>query len=404
MKKVYVYIFLFLVLFAIAFVNNKNDKRPKDYDWFPTYRNSDKNPFGGYVFDKMLEASWPDKYEHSYKNISRLMNEEKLSGQNILIVTDHFGTWEFEMNNLLDYVAKGHKILIASSGFDYSFQDSLQFSVASPDWYNYIFLIRSNIDTLKKKRDLSICLPGFEDKKYEFPALICDTYFDSIPKENARIIAVNDSSKVTAFSYPIGEGEIILSSTPLLFTNYGILSENNEFVWAILSSLQGKVLLRTEYHPESEEENRSPFRYLLSKRPLKWALYLTLISILLFMIFTAKRKQRVIPVVKEPENQMMKFVQSVAALYLRKSDNADILQKKYHIFAEHLLKDYHIDIINQPHDKQMFEKIAQKTGSDEDMVRSLFDGLNLIGSDFQISDKMLMDLVIKMDNILKNKQ
>ncbi len=43
---------------------------------------------------------------------------------------------------------------------------------------------------------------------------------------------------------------------------------------------------------ETAAVQQSPFRYFLAHEPLRWALYLTMITIILFMIFTAKRRQR----------------------------------------------------------------------------------------------------------------
>lgn len=108
-----------------------------------------------------------------------------------------------------------------------------------------------------------------------------------------------------AMTCPVGKGEVILVSTPLIFTNYGILDGNNSaYIFRLLSQMGEFPVVRTEgYVKETAETQQSPFRYLLSRQPLRWALYLTMIAILLFMIFTARRRQRVIPVIREPENK-----------------------------------------------------------------------------------------------------
>ncbi len=401
MKGKIVYIIGILLLFLVLFLFNENSDRKRYFDWNPTYRQWDKNPFGGSVFDGMLEASWKGEYIHSYKNISRLIEEGKLTDQNVLVIAEGFSTWDSELETFLDYVAEGHKIMIVSSWFDDLLQDTLCFQTSSDGWFAP-WMVEMNTDTLKEKRNLSLCVPGVDEIKYAFPRLTCSSYFDSIPDIDARIISLNDSNQIVAFRTFVGKGEIILCSTPMLFTNYGILSDNNEYIWTLLSYLKGADLLRTEYYQVgNEEESQSPFRYLLQHRSLRWALYLSLLTILLFIIFTAKRKQRVIPVVKDPENHLLHFVRSIAALYLKKSDNTDILQKKYLIFAEQLLKDYHVDIINKPHDLQLFDAVALKTGNELRTIRALFNGLDKIDSDFEITDKELMELVVQMDRIVR---
>lgn len=74
---------------------------------------------------------------------------------------------------------------------------------------------------------------------------------------------------------------------------------------------------------ETAQVQMSPFRYFLSQPPLRWALYLSMASILLFMIFTARRKQRAIPVIREPENKSLEFVELIGTLYYQKKDHAD---------------------------------------------------------------------------------
>ena len=399
--KAILFVIIIILLYLVIYVLNKS--QTKQFDWKPTYHTQDKNPFGGYVFDEMLEASWDREYIHTYKNIHRMILEEELVSQNLLIIGNRFVTSKEEANALLDYIAEGHNVLIAATAFDeydYRLQDTLRFRIAIEDWYNS-FAVQRNKDTLQIQRKLYLASPTFQGKEYRFPKQICYNYFDSIP-ERCQVIATNDSNQAIAIQYNMGEGKLILCSLPMLFTNYGILSDDNEFVWGLLSYLQGADLMRTEYYEIGNEiEDTSELRYIMSQPPLRWACYIAIVTIILFMVFTARRKQKVIPVVKDPENQLLNFVRSMAALYLRKSNNADILKKKYLLFAEQLSKDYHIDIINQPRNSTLFEHIAQKTGTDLKEIKVLFQGLELIDSDFVVGDQQLMDLVILMDKVVK---
>ena len=70
---------------------------------------------------------------------------------------------------------------------------------------------------------------------------------------------------------PVGKGEVILVSTPLLFTNYGIIDGNNSaYIFRLLSQMGEFPVVRTEgYVKETAETQQSPFCYLLSRQPLR---------------------------------------------------------------------------------------------------------------------------------------
>jgi hypothetical protein len=136
-----------------------------------------------------------------------------------------------------------------------------------------------------------------------------------------------DSDKVrvadiVALSYPVGKGEIILVTTPLLFTNYGILN-NPAYVHRLMNRLKPLPVVRTEaYMPNVNVAETSPFRELLKRPPLRWALYLTILGVVLLMGFSARRRQRAIPEVTPPKNYQLDFIRRIGTLqYQRNKQN-----------------------------------------------------------------------------------
>lgn len=84
---------------------------------------------------------------------------------------------------------------------------------------------------------------------------------------------------------------------------------------------------------ETAQVQQSPFRYLLAHQPLRWALYLTMITIILFMIFTAKRRQRAIPVIQEPANKSLEFTELIGTLYFQKKESCGSGPKEVFLFG-----------------------------------------------------------------------
>ena len=382
-------IILLVLIFAGLYFYNQ--WKPREYSWEPTYSRHDKEPFGAYVFDRILKASWPEKYTHSYKGIPQLLGEKLLTDQNLLIVTSDFSIYEEEMEKLFQYIAEGHQVLIASEYFDPLLRDSLQFN---SDYSFSSWLYFQNKDIRNYSLSFHFTDSALQHIEHPFPSVNVRGYFSEIKDSAWIVIAENDSLQPVLMRYPMGKGNLIVSATPRIFTNYGILDpQNKEFTLTVLAYLKDAPLLRTEFYGAGSDESSSIFRYMESKPPLRWALYLTFAACLLFMIFTAKRKQKPIPVIKEPENRALQFVRSVAELYLRKNSNSDIVLKKYNYWADAIKKEYGLDVINSRHNDSFFETFASKTGMPVEDARKLFGLLDAIDTDTRVKDDELIRIV-----------
>ena len=208
-----------------------------------------------------------------------------------------------------------------------------------------------------------------------------------------------------AFAQPWGKGEIILVSTPLVFTNYGVLDrENVNYIFRLLSQMGDVPVIRLEsYLKETAQEQQSPFRYFLSRQPLRWALYLTVAGIVLFMLFTARRRQRAIPVIEEPANRSLEFTQLIGTLYYQRKSHADLVQKKFVYFAEVLRREIQADVEDVAEDARTFGRIALKTGMDAAEIAAFIRELRPViygGRDITVED--MKKYIDKMNEIIEH--
>ena len=318
---------------------------PKKFVWNPTFAQHDHQSLGCAVFDDVLKSSLPDGYSLSRKTFYQFAADSD-SCRSILVITQHVNLVEADLNALLDLAQRGNKILIAASSFSTSLSDTLGFDNS----YAYF-----NPRRMKEyagnllERD-SVCWIGdsavYDKRTFRFYPHLCGIYFTkydslSLPLATSRIDSMqmfNDSLPdcfpPVALSRPIGSGEIVLVTTPLLFTNYGMLDgDNAAYLFRLLSHLKGLPVVRTEAYGAGAQVEVSPFRYFLSQRPLRWALYLTMLVLVLFMVFTARRRQRAIPVIREPANRNLEFAELIGTLYYQKKNHADLVRKKFIYFA-----------------------------------------------------------------------
>lgn len=414
-----VFVVAFLVLtFAIEY------HLPKQFVWTPTFSHYDAQPFGCAVFDSLLSSSLPSGYALSKETFFQLEQEDTAHCRGILVVAPELTLSDVDVNSLLKMAERGNKIMLVSSLFSRTLEDTLHFNC-----YHYYFspaALKKYTTSLQKKDTL--CWVGdstvYSPQSYSFYSQFCSSYFwgDSF---SGRVLAqksmdVNQYRYQTetmdslgsdsilwhspvAMVHPWGKGEIILVSTPLLFTNYGVLDGKNvHYLFRLLSQMKGLSIVRTEgYIKETAQVQKSPLRYFLSQRPLRWALYLTMITILLFMLFTARRKQRAIPVIREPENKSLEFTELIGTLYYQKKDHADLVRKKFTYFAEVLRREIQVDIEVVADDEQTFRRITQKTGMDiEEISRFICEIRPVIYGGRAIDDAEMKRIIDKINEII----
>jgi hypothetical protein len=463
MKKAIPYTIFILLLFLLMYWLNKD--APVRYQWIPSFKTGDKEPFGAYALDKMLKDSWDTIYEHNYYSLYDLAAEtvkypedeteedttdisseeynttdysdenhdtveysnQDYSGEiydtariqpdyNLLIIANRLYLDTTEVKFLLKYVEKGGSVILAANTISGQLADTLNIDItARSNFVREIFDLSIN----RAGEEAHFCASDSEQATFTFPSSLVNNYFEyaNIIEKNNVIdsvkntysdslyrISVASGDNTISLRYAIGKGNLVLVANPLIFTNYGILNDSiNPYIWKHLAYLEGKPLMRTEYYQTGSQggQSQSEFRVLLKERSLKWAFYTTLIGILVFMIFTAKRKQKIIPVLNPPANKMLAFVGSIAGLYLLKNNNADLLLKKQIYWGEELKRKYGIDIVNEQHDYEFYKRVAAKTRQPVEDVRRLFLNLGAIDENSLVSDEEMVRLVAKMNVVCK---
>lgn len=401
---------------------------PKKFVWMPTFSHYDKQPLGCAVFDSLLSASLPMGYSLSRETFYQMAQGDTTSCRGILAVADRHMLSDVDVDALLEMAERGNKIMLSSTWYNSKLHDTLRFR----EGYSYFnFQALKNYATSQQQRD-SLCWIGdsavYPRQKFYFYPQLCGStfYLDSLAGpvkilavkecmvDEEYVLAEDDEYKAVqdtilntpvAMSYPWGKGEIILVSTPLVFTNYGVLDGGNAtYLFRLLSQMGELPIVRTEaYMNQAASRQVSPLRYFLSQRPLRWALYLSLLGIVLFMLFTARRRQRAIPVVRPPENKTLEFVELIGTLYFQRKDHADLLRKKYLYFAEELRREIQVDIEEVEDDARSFRRIARKAGMDEGEIADFIRAVRpVVYGGFAVSDGQMKSYIDKMNEILSH--
>ncbi len=388
--KINIRYIVFIVLLIILFVV-LDAYMPKSYNWTITYYHQDKNPFGAFVLDDVMKKSWDGKYNVSNKSLYFI---DSVQADSWLILCDQFKTDKQEIKRFLTWISQGGNALIGAHSYDSLFSDTLQFEVRTFSfslgvksiWQNDSMGIHFNDPSLRPSTD------------YYLPRTMVNRHFANYDSSKTTIIASDDQNHPVAMAMSFGKGRIILTSVPLIFTNYALLKNHNDQVAAgILSYLHRGTLERTEYYQLGSMQSMSPFRYILSEPSLTWAFYLLFSVILLFFLFGAKRDQRIIPVIEPLQNTTVDFIKTVSRLYFHRGDHRDLAVKKILFFTENLKHNFYI----RPDAtlEEMAHKVAVKTGSNPYKIQKLFEKMHHISRANWISKTELKSLSDEIDRL-----
>jgi hypothetical protein len=82
-----------------------------------------------------------------------------------------------------------------------------------------------------------------------------------------------------------------------------------------------------------------------------------------------------------------------------KNNNADILLKKQIYWKEELKRKYGIDVVNEKHDNDFYNRVAVKTRQPLADIRRLFIDLEAIDETTAVTDDQMLELITKMNEV-----
>lgn len=369
---------------------------PQRYSWIPTFSHKDKNPFGCYVFDSIMLQSVPSGYSVTDKTLYRICHDG--NKVNVLIISDDVNLSKTDVDAIKDIAGRGGNVLIAGNSKTYNTtSDSLMiknFGACFKYGYFSITSLKRKIkndasgsrDTIHWSMDNDV----YKDNIYPVYSMMIEDLMTADSADNTEVIAFRTGDaqdkelrvSPVAIRKEVGKGSVILVSTPLLFTNYGILDgSTTEYIFRLMSHIGNNHVVRTTSYMKTQDmadAEASPLRFFLGQPPLRTALYLALLVITLFLIFNARRRQRVIPVVEQPQNRSLEFVKLIGTLYYHNKDHSDIVRKKFAFFAEELRRLLMVDITDRDADRHSFSVISLRTGLRLEEVETIISDIRKV--------------------------
>lgn len=394
--------------------------QPHEVDWRPTFAAANRIPYGTYIMKERLPDLFPGSdIETTTGSVYMTLHNKHFTNTNYILVEPEWEASPTDIKDLLSFAGEGNNVFIAAQHFPNKLNDTLGIFLkfAPPQFLKKII----KTDTTKSLA-IHISNPAFgKDTLYEFETNNIPEHFspvggyadelvppgdeetsdsssnsDNIPLAKKAIVLSSVSHIWQRFpiyiKIPVGKGNVYLHSYPFAFTNYYLLRDSTRgYAEKCLSYLpNGKILWDEHYKMEPMRKHVSTLGFILTNSSLRWAYYTGILFIFIFVLFSIKRRQRIIPVVAPFRNTTLEFTETVGRLYFNGGDHRNIAEKKIRYFMEYVRSRYYLDTHDLNAD--FINKLAGKSGLEPDRVQYMVEVMKFMMQKPYIADTELIQL------------
>lgn len=349
-----------LLLVILMFADRSNT-----VDWTPTFDENGTNPMDTKVFFDQLpiwfKGNTIKKIHTTFYEYDQYLRLQPVdSTKNYISISPDYAIDIISFDALLEYVAYGNQALLSAHSFPRFVKDSLAFETKYEP-----------MDIKAQKETLFLNFAkdtlSYESKLQRGTAYIKDT---TTVKSLGYVVSKDGKRRTNFIGIPYYDGIFYIHTTPEVFTNHQLLKAGDvSYVNTMISYLPNMPVLLDKAIKMDSEVDQSPLRFITSKESLKWAWYLLLLSLGLFLIFNAKRRQRIVPIIDPLKNTTTEFVHTVSNLHYEAGDYNGVIQKMIRHFLEFVRSEYHL---STAHLNQGFiRKLALKSGRPLEQVQDL---------------------------------
>jgi hypothetical protein len=405
--------------------------RPKPIDWSPTLSNTDKIPYGTYalfdvlpqllgteevasvrlpIYNQLFDQEDPERNAENLTETTTTYTEaaepadsasSELSDEaataatpalpqqsaTYLFINNSFSSTRLETPALLKFVAAGNDVFIAAERFEGGLLRALGVRLLDVDV--------ANAPTARVPDSVRVqfASAALSSATLRLPASAASSRLALRPGRAGTTLATDAAGRAVLLRLDRGRGHVYLCTVPLAFTNYFVLPPRRRaFALAALSYLPtGRAVWWDEYQKQGREGEQSVLRVLFSHPSLRTAYYLLWVTAVLFIFIEARRRQRIIPVIKPLPNTTLLFTRTVASLYQQGRNHQRIAEKKTALFLDYLRTRFH-EPTPDLGDEDFRERLSQKSDVPRARVDELVRYINFARTAPTVTDNELLKL------------
>ena len=217
---------------------------------------------------------------------------------------------------------------------------------------------------------------------------------------------------------PHGKGSIDYLSVPMMLTNvYATDSLGWQGIQAILDFYPNRLStvlfdrdrrnsqrrVAYENYPvinfDGAQQTGDVLEHLLSQPPFALAWYSLILGFVAFLVFGAKRRQRIVPLIQTRKNSTHEHLEKISRLYLANPNNALMSAKQLSMFEAYCGRRFGLAPLRNPED---LEKMKRMPGVNPDFLDSLTRYQHTINRKQPVSPGGLVQLVRILQHMYKS--
>lgn len=379
-----------VALFGSLTIPDAMDKQDKLDRRFASYSSKDKQPLGGYVsytaMQQLFKDVKPSTITRPFSRTYRNNKDMQQAGSIYFIVAGKLFTSQQDVQAMYDYASIGNRLFVAVEETDSLFDDRFVFTEKRPSTIFY--------DPRKKEISQSFVNSAFApDTLFSGKGIPMVNYLDAAETEATTILGNNAAGQPNFFRIKVGKGYVFVMLNPMVWTNYFLLQNNNikalETQMAYLPQYPQRIYWDEYYktlvaRPDGEFSN---WQVLLRHPALRWALWLAVILLILYVLFEGKRRQRLIPEKPLLSNASLDFVETLGKLYYLHHNNRNLAQKMSQHLLEYIRNHYYLNTSNLS--DEFVTSLSRKSGHAHDEVTALVAQLKYLREADHVDDHQL---------------
>lgn len=403
MKKFLPILLLFLMIGALALLiigSSASSTGKRRLDGRLAIGKISKKPYGHYVaysglstlFQKaaIIPTGPDDAYLDSLQEFS--------TGNALVIITDQFNPTEKEMGNLMRFASYGNTIFLSTRSISYQVEKTLSVTLEE-EIFPYYDSLTVDLNSPPFSAKQSYTYPGY---RFASPA---HSWNDSL----VDILATADERKPLLFRYHAGGGNIFLHLAPLSLSNYFLLHKKNLPYYEQLFSLIPSTVQNIywdEYFSQKTQNNQQPnpkqanwWTVMMRYPSMKAALWIALLTLIVYVLLEMRRRRRQIPVLPMPRNDSLDFVRTIGRLYHERGDHRNLCIKMGSYFLEHVRNRYRVTTTRL--DDELVKTLHFKSGYPEPEIRYILTFIAQLEKEHSVSVWQLQDFYQQLEKFYK---
>lgn len=383
-----------VLLYAVAIILIALLK-PRELNWSPSFSKEDDIPFGSEAVYESLDALFDGQRMSVNEDPAfTFLKDTSIANTNLIIVNSSIFLDSLDLLHLLDFAHSGNHLFISAEEISSRLLDTLKV---------YSRFHWPAVSDLEFNTELRLHNNAIDSQYYLFRSQSIFVFEQEEGDSSEMYVLGSTDDEAQFIKIPFGDGMIYLHSFPYAFTNYYFIKEETRsYLSQAFSHLPANndVIWDEYYKVRRQGGKQMPLSVLMRYPSFRWAYWISLVGLLSFMVFYAKRRQRAIPIYAPPKNDSLAYVKTLGGLYYNHGNNKDIAMKKIQVFKEYIAKHYHMRDIQL--DMEEIEELYMRSGNSKENIEKIFKLWNTI-QESSVTDGQLKILVKSINEFYNGK-